>query len=129
MNRASVRLAILAGLMMLMLTGASVSFLAGAGYLALAAHMSPWLAALFVAGLLLLPLLLILARLSWSARRKRVQQHRFDAFKAAFVADARKDPYGIVGTAFMSGIMLSTSPATRGRIVEYMAAFKGMRSS
>ena len=126
MNRASMGLAAVAGLMLLMLTFGGVCFLAGAGYLALAAHMSPWAAALIVAGVSLLPLLAAVFRLLWSARRRRVQQQRgFDALKVALGERAKADPYGFVGAAFMSGMMLSASASTKQRIAECMAACKG----
>jgi len=129
MNRATVGLAALAGLMLVMLTFGGVCFLAGAAYLALAEHMSPWLAALIVAGVMLLPLFLAIGRLSWIARQRRLRkQHRFGALKAVFSDKAKADPYGFMGTAFMSGITLATSVATRRRIAEFMAAQRNAQS-
>ena len=126
MNRASMGLAAVAGLMLLMLTFGGVCFLAGAGYLALAAHVAPWAAALIVAGVLLLPLLAAVTRLLWSVRQRRLQQrHGFDALKAALGERAKADPYGFMGAAFMSGMMLSASAATKQRIAECMAACRG----
>ena len=119
-------LAAVAGLMLLMLTFGGVCFLAGAGYLVLAAHMAPWAAALIVAGVMLLPLLAAVFRLLWSAHQRRLQQrHGLDALKAALGERAKADPYGFVGAAFMSGMMLSASAATKQRIAECMAACKG----
>jgi len=125
MNRASIGLGLLAGLTLVMLTFGGVCFLAGAAYLALAAHVIPWAAALIVAGVMLLPLLLGVAALLWSARRRQRQRHRLDALKAAIAGSAQADPYGFVGAAFMSGLMFSTSAATKQRIAECMAMCRG----
>src|SRR5579862_7791536 len=126
MNRANVGLAVLVGLTLAMLTFGGVCFLAGAAYLALAEHVSPWLAALIVAGVMLLPLLFGVAALLWSAHQRRVQQrHRLDALKAAIAGNAKADPYGFVGAAFMSGLMFSTSAATKQRLAECMAMCRG----
>lgn len=126
MNRAKVGLAVLAGLMLLMLSFGGVCFLAGAAYLALAAHVSPWLAALITGGVLLLPMLAGTARLWWSARqRRKSREHRFDAWKAVFTGRARTDPYGFVGAAFTIGLTLSASAQARQRLAERMAACKG----
>ena len=128
MNRLTMGLVLLAVLMTLILTVAGVWFVADAAYLALAAHMSPWLAALATGGLMLLPLLAIVFWLVLSARyRRRRKQHRLETLKAILSESAKEDPYGFVGTAFMSGMMLSTSKASRERIAELMAAFKGIQ--
>ena len=128
MNRLTVGLVLLAVLMTLILTVAGVWFVADAAYLALAAHMSPWLAALATGGLMLLPLLAIVFWLVLSARyRRRRKQHRLETLKAILSESAKEDPYGFVGTAFMSGMMLSTSKTSRERIAELMAAFKGIQ--
>ena len=126
MNRASAGLAAVAGLMMLMLTFGGVCFVAGAAYLALAAKISPWLAALAVGLLLLLPLIAAVTVLLWGAHQRRLRQrHGFDALKAVLGDRAKADPYGFVGSAFMSGMMLSASAATKERIAECMASCKG----
>jgi len=126
MNRAKLGLAMLAGLMLVMLSFGGVCFLAGAAYLALAAHMSPWLAALITGGLLLLPMLAGFAGLSWSARRRRARRAQgFEALKAGLAGRAKTDPYGFVGAAFTFGLTLSTSTDARQRIAEFMAACKG----
>ena len=125
MNRASVGLAVTAGLMMLMLTFGGVCFVAGAAYLALATYVSPWLAALVVGLVLLSPLIAVVSWLLWSVHRRRLRQrHRFDALQAVLGDRAKADPYGFVGAAFMSGMMLSASSATKARIAECMAACK-----
>jgi hypothetical protein len=127
MNRVSIALVLLAVLMTLIVTIAGVWFLADAAYLALAAHMSPWAAALATGGLLLLPLLAIASWLVLSARyRRRRKQRRLEALKAILSESAKEDPYGFVGTAFMSGMMLSTSKASRERITEFASVFKGI---
>jgi hypothetical protein len=127
MNRASIGLGLLAGLALVMLTFGGVCFLAGAAYLALAEHVSPWLAALMVAGVMLLPLLAGVAALTWSVHQRRVQQHhRLDALKAAIAGSAQADPYGFVGAAFMSGLMFSSSAATKQRIAECMSVCRGV---
>jgi hypothetical protein len=127
MNRVSIALVLLAVLMTLIVTIAGVWFLADAAYLALAAHMSPWAAALATGGLLLLPLLAIASWLVLSARyRRRRKRHRLEALKAILSESAKEDPYGFVGTAFMSGMMLSTSKASRERITEFASVFKGI---
>ena len=127
MNRVTVGLFLLAVLMTLILTVAGVWFVADAAYLALAAHMSPWLAALATGGLMLLPLLAIVFWLVLSARyRSRRKQHRLEALKAILSESAKEDPYGFVGTAFMSGMMLSTSKESRERIAEFASVFKGI---
>lgn len=127
MNRVTVGLVLLAVLMTLILTVAGVWFVADAAYLALATHMSPWLAALATGGLMLLPLLAIVSWLVLSARhRRRRKLHRLEALKAILSESAKDDPYGFVGTAFMSGIMLSTSKASRERITEFASVFKGI---
>ena len=128
MNRAAIGLGLLAGLMMLILTVAGVWFVADAAYLALAAHMNPWVAALITGGILLLPLVAIVYLLLWgSHQRKLSKQHRLDALKAILSEAAKDDPYGFVGTAFMSAMMMSTSKASKERIAELMAAFKGIQ--
>lgn len=129
MNRSSAGLAVVAGLLMLMLTFGGVCFLAGAGYLALAGYMSPWLAALITGAVLLTPLLTAVMWLLWDARQRDLQRrHRLDAVKAVLADSARNDPYGFVGAAFMSGMMLSLSPNTRERFTEYMAVYKATSS-
>lgn len=126
MNRASAGLAVLAGMTMLMLTFCGVCFVAGAAYLALAMYISPWLAALIVGLVLLLPLLTATAWLLWSAHQRRVRrQQGLGGLKAALAGRAKADPYGFVGSAFMSGMMLATSPVTKERIAQCMAACRG----
>jgi hypothetical protein len=128
MNRASVGLALLAGLLMMILTVAGVWFVADAAYLALVAHVSPWLAALVTGGLMLLPLLAVIGLLLRSAHRRRLrQQRRLGALKAVLSEAAKDDPYGFVGTAFMSGMMLATSKADKDRIAEFAVILKNMQ--
>jgi len=129
MNRATLGLAALSGLVLVMTTFGGVCYLAGAAYLALAAYVSPWLAALIVASVMLMPLLLTIGRLSWVAHQRRLRkQHRLDALKSTIAGSAQADPFGFVGAAFMSGMMFSTSAATKQRIVECVAALEGIRS-
>lgn len=131
MNRTTAGLAALAGLTVLMLTFGGVCFMAGAAYLALAEHMSPWLAALITGGAMLIPLFAAVGLLLWKAREKRLQQQRYGSFgalKAIFAEKARTSPYEFMGTAFMSGMMLASAPLTRERIAECMAACRGAQS-
>lgn len=129
MNRATAGLAVLAGLTLLMLTFGGVCFVAGAAYLALAQHVSPWLAALLTGGVMLLPLLTTIGWLLWKARGKRLRHSHFDAMKAAFMEKARTSPYEFMGEAFMSGMMLSAAaPYTKERMVEVIVAFTGAKS-
>lgn len=124
MNRATAGLAVLAGLAIVMLTFGGVCFTAGAAFLALAQHMSPWLAALLTGGVMLVPLLAAVGWLSWKAHEKRLRHRRFDTMKAAFVEKARNSPYQFMGEAFMSGMMLSAAaPFTKERVAEVIAAF------
>src|SRR5579859_231168 len=129
MNRATLGLAALSGLVLVMTTFGGVCYLAGAAYLALAAYVSPWLAALIVASVMLMPLLLTIGRLSWVAHQRRLRkQHRLDALKSTIAGSAQADPFGFVGAAFMSGMMFAASAATKQRIVECVAALEGIRS-
>ena len=129
MNRATAGLAVLAGLTLLMLTFGGVCFVAGAAYLALAQHVSPWLAALLTGGVMLLPLLTTIGWLLWKARGKGLRHSHFDAMKAAFMEKARTSPYEFMGEAFMSGMMLSAAaPYTKERMVEVIVAFTGAKS-
>ncbi|MGH7485461.1 MAG: hypothetical protein ACREMY_07625 [bacterium] len=132
MNRATAGLAILAGLTLLMLTFGGVCFTAGAAYLALAEHMSPWLAALLTGGVMLLPLLTAVGWLLWQARERRLRKLRhahFDSLRAAFAEKARTRPYAFMGEAFMSGMMLATAaPFTKERMAEVVAAFRENQS-
>jgi hypothetical protein len=125
MNRSKLSLAMLAGLMLLMLSFGGVCFLAGAAYLALAERLSPWLAALITGGLLLLPMLAGGGWLWWRARQRQARrEHGFEALKAGFLNRAKTEPYEFVGAAFAFGMALSTSLAARRRIAEHMAARK-----
>ena len=126
MNRASAGLAVIAGLTVLMATFCGVCFVAGAAYLGLAVYISPWLAALIVGLVLLLPLLTAAVWLLWSAHQRRVRRQKgLDGLKAALASRAKADPYGFVGSAFMSGMMFAASPVTKERIAECMAACRG----
>ncbi|MGE5624934.1 MAG: hypothetical protein ACM3ZT_05245 [Bacillota bacterium] len=127
MNRSSVALAVLAGLVSLMLAFGGVCFLGGAAYLAMASELRPWLAALVTGVLMLLPLLAMGSWLAWDARRRRLRRHRhLEALKATLAGDIRQHPYGVMGAAFMSGIMMAASPAVTRQIVDLVGA--GIRS-
>lgn len=127
MNRSAVALGVLTGLAALMLTFGGVCFLAGAAYLALATELRPWLAALITGGLMLLPLLVAVAWLGLDARRRRLRrERRLEKLQALLTGDIRQHPYGFLGAAFMSGIMLSASPAIAQHIADFMSA--GARS-
>lgn len=125
MNRSSVGLAVAAGLMFLMLTFAGVVFAAGAVFLALDAYMSSWLAAVLTGGVLLVPLLALVAWLWWDARRRRLRkQRRLEAAKRAIAARAVADPYGFVCAAFMAGVTLSHASVAPERVAEFVAAVR-----
>lgn len=125
MNRASIGLAIVGSVVFLMLTFAGVFFVAGAVFFALAAYLSPWLAALLTAGVLLLPLLVSVSWLGWSAYQRRLRKRRrFEAVKTAIAASAVNDPFGFVCTAFLTGMTLSKTPVTAERVAEFVAAVR-----
>lgn len=129
MNLASVGLALLAGLVMLILTVAGVVFVAQAAYLALATQLSPWLAALLTGSVLLLPFLAGTGILLWRSRQRRLQRRRggLAALQAILAESAKTDPYGFVGTAFVSGMMLSASRGGKERVAEFSAIFESLR--
>lgn len=125
MNRASIGLAIAGGLVFLMLTFAGVFYVAGAAFFALAAYLSPWSAALLTGGILLVPLLVSVSWLGWSAYRRQLRKRRrFEAVKSALAASAVNDPYGFVCTAFLTGMTLSRTPVTPERVAEFVAAVR-----
>lgn len=125
MNRSTIGLAMLASLVFLMLTFAGVFFVAGAVFFALAVYLSPWLAALLTGSILLLPLLVSVAWLGWSAYQRRVRKRRrLEAVKLALAASAVNDPYGFVCTAFLTGMTLSRTPVTAERLAEFVAAVR-----
>jgi len=125
-NRLSTALAVLAGISLLAVTFCGVCFLAGAAYLALASQFSAWLAALLIGSVMLLPLLSATAWLLY--QRRQQQRHRIAGFTAELARRALDDPYGFVGGAFMSGMMLSTSAASLRHVTEFLAARAGSRS-
>lgn len=130
MRSARIALVITAALLLLMSTFAGVLFLAGAAYLAMATWISPGFAALITAGILFAPLISAALYLSWQIHRQRIRRarrrHELGALKAALLASAENDPYGYVTSAFMSGVLLSTKPATRERITQLMNLCSGM---
>ena len=129
MNRSAVALGVLTGLGALMLTFGGVCFLGGAAYLALATELRPWLAALVTGGVLILPLLVSVAWLGFDARRRRLRrERRLEKLQALLTGDFRQHPYGFLGAAFMSGIMLSASPAIAQHIADFMSAGARSRS-
>lgn len=75
------------------------------------------------------------AALGWRRGRSTValtpdqtsQTGSLETLNAILAASAEDDPYSFVGTVFMSGMMMSTSKAGKERIVELAAVFKNMK--